>query len=67
MSEIDLEWVINYGFAAVVVVYLLARFEGIVKDMTRQIRLNTIVLARVTGQDLTKVEREFTFNGEEKK
>jgi len=53
------EWLANFGFAAVVAIYALTRLEKTIKEMTRQLSLNTIVLARATGQNLDQLRKNF--------
>jgi hypothetical protein len=55
----EYQWLANFGFAAVVAGWLLVRFEKSIQTMTRQIWLNTIVLAKIAGQSLEEIERDF--------
>ncbi len=56
---VEYQWLANFGFAAIIAVYALVRLEKTVQAMTRQLKLNTIILARITGQDYQQVERDF--------
>ena len=62
----EYQWLANFGFAAVVAGWLLVRFEKTIQTMTaqmhtmtRQIWLNTVVLAKIAGQSLEDIEKEF--------
>ena len=60
----DWQAVANFGFAALVAFYLLVRLEATIKELSRQIHLNTTVLARISGQDINEV-KELLANGGE--
>ena len=53
------QWLANFGFAAIIAIYALTRLEKTIKDMTKQLQLNTIVLARATGQNLEQIKKTF--------
>lgn len=53
------QWLANFGFAAIIAIYALTRLEKTIKDMTKQLQLNTIVLARATGQNLDQIKKTF--------
>jgi len=55
----DYQWLANFGFAAIIAIYALTRLEKTIKDMTKQLQLNTIVLARATGQNLDQIKKNF--------
>lgn len=60
MAVQEYQWLMNFGFAAVVAIYALTRLEKTIKAMTRQLQLNTIVLARVTEQNLDAIRKDFS-------
>ena len=70
----DLQWLANFGFAAIVAGWLLLRFERTVQQMTaqmhtmtKQIWLNTVVLAKIAGQSLDEIEKAFCVEEERQK
>ena len=67
MSSTDIQWLANFGFAAVVAGYLLLRIEPAISRLDKSIRLLTIVVARSSGQDPDQVERDFMANGGHKR
>lgn len=54
--------VANWGFPALVAIYLLVRFEKTLERLGKQIELNTLILARSTGLDIEE-ERRRIVNG----
>ena len=59
----EYQWLANFGFAAVVAFYALVRLEKTVQGMTKQLKLNSIILARISGQDFHQIERDYDANG----
>lgn len=57
----DLQWLAQFGFAAVVAIYVLARLEPTIREQTKAITLLTIVVARATGQDTEALSQQFGF------
>ena len=54
----EYQWLANFGFAAIVAIYTLTRLEKAVWGMTKQLRLNSILLAKITGLDFFKLEKD---------
>lgn len=70
----EYQWIANFGFAAVIAWYALTTLNATIKDsaikhekaiasMTRQLKLNSIILARISGQDFYQIEKDFDANG----
>jgi len=70
----EYQWLANFGFAAVIAWYALTTLNATIKDsankheraiagMTRQLKLNSIILARISGQDFSQIEKDFDANG----
>ncbi len=59
----EYQWLANYGFAAIVALYALVRLEKTMHMLAKQLRLNSLLLARITAQDFDKLEREFEISG----
>ena len=57
VGTVDIQYLMNFGFAAIVAMYVLVRLEPTIRQLSRQIHLNTIVLARISGQDPAEVEK----------
>jgi hypothetical protein len=51
----DYQWLMNFGFAAVVSGYLLMRIEPSIKELTKTVNLLTIVVARTSGVDIEEL------------
>lgn len=58
----EYQWLANFGFAAVIAVYALVRLEKAMQMVAKQVRLNSLLLAKITGLDFAKLEREFEVN-----
>ena len=56
---VEYQWIVNFGFAAAVAIYALVRLEKAVGLLARQLRLNSLLLARVTGTDFARLEKDF--------
>jgi hypothetical protein len=59
----NLQWLANFGFAAVVAGYVLMRLEPAIKELNKTVTLLTIVVARMSGQDYDTIRREFMNGG----
>ena len=51
----DLQWLANFGFAAVVAMYVLLRLESTIKELTKAVQKLTILVAKSTGQDVEQI------------
>ena len=51
----DYQWLMNFGFAAIVACYLLTRIEPSIKELTKTISLLTVVVARTSGIDIEEL------------
>jgi len=60
----NFQWLANFGVAAIFAGWLLFRFDKTIAQLTRQVRLNTIVLARISGLDYEEIKRDFDANGQ---
>ena len=59
MTVAEYQWIANFGFAAVVAIYALVRLEKAMQMVSKQVRLNSLLLAKITKIDFDKLEREF--------
>ena len=57
------QWLANFGFAAVVAFYVLARLEPAIKELNKTVGLLAIVVARSGGVDYDQTKREFENGG----
>ncbi|MTI82573.1 MAG: YvrJ family protein [Firmicutes bacterium] len=55
----DVQWLANFGFAAVVAGYVLVRLEPALKDLNKSVNLLAIVVAKTNGVDYEEVKRDF--------
>jgi len=51
----DLQWLANFGFAAVVAMYVLLRLESTIRELTKAVQKLTILVAKSTGQDIEQI------------
>lgn len=52
----------NYGFPAVIAVYVLARMEPLIRDLQKTVACLTAVVAKQADMDLEDIERAFNGN-----
>ena len=55
----DYQWLVNFGFAAVVAIYALTRLEKAMQLVARQVRLNSLLLAKMGNVDFQELERDY--------
>ena len=53
----------NVGFPVFVAVFVLLRLEPTIRRMEKAMHLQSIILARITGQDYQKIKKDFDTNG----
>jgi len=53
------QWIAQFGFAAVVAMYVLMRLEPTIKELDKTVRLLTIVVAKSSGLDVHEIERQY--------
>ena len=53
------QWLANFGFAAVVAMYVLIRLEPSIRELQKSVTLLTVVVARSSGIDYEKIKRDF--------
>lgn len=51
----DLQWLANFGFAAIVAMYVLLRLEPTIKRLTEAVWSLAIIVAKATGQDMEAI------------
>ena len=51
----DYQWLANFGFAAVVAMYVLLRLESTIKELTKAVQRLTVLVAKSTGQDIEQI------------
>lgn len=59
MTGTDLQWLANFGFAAVVAFYVLARLEPALKELSRTVGLLSIIVAAIGGVDYEEAKKKF--------
>lgn len=60
----DFQWLANFGFSAVVAMYVLVRIEPALKELTKTVSLLSVIVARSSGLDYDAIRRDFQ-NGRE--
>lgn len=55
----DYQWLANFGFAAIVAFYVLARLEPSIKELTKTVTLLSIIVAKSSGLDYDQIKREY--------
>ena len=59
MSVDNLQWLGNFGFAAIVAMYVLVRLEPCIRELQKSVTLLTIVIAKTSGVDYEDIRRDF--------
>ncbi len=67
MTLAEYQWLANFGFAAVVAIYALVRLEKTMQLVAKQVRLNSLLLAKLGNVDLPQLEREYEVSCNENK
>jgi len=62
----EYQWLLNFGFAAVVAIYALVRLEKMMQLVARQVRLNSLLLAKMGNIDFAQLEKEYEVTCESK-
>lgn len=57
MSVEALQAVVNVGAIGVVCLWLMFRADKTIRELTRQIRLNTLLLAHLSKGDMREIEK----------
>lgn len=67
MTLAEYQWLLNFGFAAVVAIYALVRLEKTMQLVAKQVRLNSLLLAKMGNVDFPQLEREYEVSCNEDK
>lgn len=53
----DYQWLANFGFAAVVAMFVLLRLETAIRELTRTVNTLALLVAKSTGQNLEEARK----------